>query len=100
RERDDEARAGWRVAGVDVRAAAVPYGDLAHDREPESCAGARSAALERLEDALDFGHRHARAVVLDDDLPAIATARDHDVDRASRRCVLQRVAEQVIDRLA
>jgi len=77
----------------------VALRDLADDREAEARAGAAVGALERLEDALGVIGGDAGAAVGDAELPAILRAGQPDVDHRPRGGVLQRVAEQVVERL-
>src|SRR5678816_2083395 len=97
RQRDDERRS--LIAALDLRLAAVRFGDATNDREPEARAGG-TCREERLEETRLELVRDAVTVVGHGDAHSVAIARRLDGDglRPVRR--LERVREQIDERFA
>src|SRR5438552_6573794 len=95
------SRCGPRSIGNGNRRA-MSHGDLAHDGEAETAAGAGSSghAVEAFEHALALGGRNAGTVVLDLDigLDAVPAGAHRDAPAALR--ILDRVVHEVGERLA
>ena len=93
-----------RFHGVYAQLGTMELGDSADQAETEAVAGRRAAAfppVEAVRKARQVGRPHARSIILDRKKDAgFGAVRQADPDEGARRCMAQRVLNQVRESLS